>query len=84
MKAIPSFETSVSNEKAKKGNIQKTGTIDEKGVSFISVAAIYIISIKEEKCHCLNSPTDRNNPKNVRVCVRFVKFIRAVHSCYHN
>jgi len=42
MKAIPSFETSVSIEKDKQGNIQKTGTIDEKDVSFISVAAIYI------------------------------------------
>ena len=42
MKAIPSFETSVSNKKATQGNIQKIGTIDEKDVRFISVAYIYI------------------------------------------
>ena len=42
MKAMSSFETSVSIEKATQSNIQKTGTIDEKNVSFISIAAIYI------------------------------------------
>ena len=55
MKAMPSFETLISIEKATQCNIQKACMLDEKDVSFISVAAIFLFNIKDEEGHCLTA-----------------------------